>query len=136
MDKSDASGPYDLDREAQRIQLRTERLGADTETVMAGDARVETSVRSTARTLEIACVRETATVERRSVNHGAAEPIGTGQRVVIRLSAEQPSIAKKTIVTEEVIVGRRRVASTQHFTDVVRHEELRVAYDESADGLR
>ncbi|GAC1546708.1 MAG: hypothetical protein NVS2B17_30240 [Candidatus Velthaea sp.] len=136
MDNSDASGPYDLDREAQRIQLRAEQLVAEMDTVVAGDARVRTVVESAPRTLHIPCLRETASIDRRSVNHGAQEPIGDHRRIVIQLSGERPVATKRAILTEQVAVGRRRAGSVQHFTESVRHEELRVAYDEFTDGQR
>ncbi len=33
---------------------------------------------------------------------------------------------KRTVVREEIAVGKRRVEDTQHVTDTVRREELRV----------
>ena len=39
---------------------------------------------------------------------------------------EQVTLAKNTVVREEVEVGKRAVTETQHLTGTVQHEELRV----------
>ncbi|GAC1406082.1 MAG: hypothetical protein NVSMB64_11450 [Candidatus Velthaea sp.] len=136
MQSSEASGAYDVDRETHRIELRAEALGAQIETVSAGAATLHTTVESATRHIDIPCVRETASVERRSVKHGAAETIGEDRRIVIRLSQERPVVTKQTIVTEDVVLARRQIATMQHITESVRHEELRVAYDDAADGAQ
>jgi stress response protein YsnF len=39
---------------------------------------------------------------------------------------EQVTVQKRPVVTEEVSLGKRQVTETQHVTDTVRHEEVRI----------
>jgi uncharacterized protein (TIGR02271 family) len=42
------------------------------------------------------------------------------------VSAEQVNVAKQTVQTGEVSVGKRAVQESQQVTDTVRHEEARI----------
>jgi len=76
-------------------------------------------------------IPEEVVIERRSLRaQGTApgEPIGklveltAGETIRIPIREEQVVIEKLPIVTEELIVGKRKVQETRHFSETVRRE--------------
>ena len=51
------------------------------------------------------------------------------EEIRVPLSEERVDVQKRTVVTEEVEIGKRKVEGTEHVSDTVRHEELRVDDD-------
>ncbi len=122
-----------MDQE-KRLSLREERLRVDKERVQRGEARIGKDVVSQVQSVDVPVYREELYIERRpaSGSSAAASPIGADQEIRIPLSEERVSVSKDTVVTGEVVVGKRRIEDTQTVSDTVRHEELRVD-DDTAD---
>jgi uncharacterized protein (TIGR02271 family) len=115
----------DEDRE---LQLRAERLVANKERVSHGEARVRKEVVTETQSIDVPVSREELVIERRPASgteRADGGPLGD-ETIRVPLSEERVNVSKDTVVREQVEVGKRRVESTEHVTDTVRHEELRV----------
>ena len=125
---SSVAGDQDVNG-ARRLELREERLSIDKQRVSSGEARVRTEVVSEQQSIDVPVFHEELFIARRPAGGNAvtsASPIGESEEIRIPLSAERVDVQKRTVVTEEVEVGTRKVAGTEHVSDTVRHEELRV----------
>jgi uncharacterized protein (TIGR02271 family) len=131
------NGAYDASRrmsqtsgateEAQPIQLREERLQATTEQVQTGEVDLRKEVVTEQQTFDVPVTHEEVYIERRAGSGQVFDtPIGEGEAIRVPVSAEQVNVAKQTVQTGEVSVGKRAVQETQHVTDTVRHEEARI----------
>ncbi|MDQ2908078.1 MAG: YsnF/AvaK domain-containing protein [Candidatus Eremiobacteraeota bacterium] len=115
--------------ETRRLQLREERLSVDKERLQSGEARVGKRVVSEQQSVDVPVFHEELYVERRPASGTAARettPIGEGEEIRIPLTQERVDVNKRTVVREDVTVGKRRVEGTEHVDDTVRREELRV----------
>jgi uncharacterized protein (TIGR02271 family) len=116
----------------RRIQLRGEVLRTYKERVQRGEVRLRKEVVTENQNIEVPVTREELVVERVPASGQArAGEIGTDEEVRIPLSEERVRAEKQPVVNEEVRVGKRAVQNTEHVSDNVRHEELRV--DKSGD---
>ena len=131
------SNTFDRDYEKtdeERLALHEERLHVDKKRVQTGEVQVEKQVVEEKQTVEVPVEREEVYVERRPVNeevhdvnvegrNGMAHAYEEEGRIHIPLTEEQVEVAKKDIVTEEIIVGKRKVTDTETVSDTVRREE-------------
>ena len=131
------SNAFDRDYEKtdeERLALHEERLHVDKKRVQTGEVQVEKQVVEEKQTVEVPVEREEVYVERRPVNeevhdvnvegrNGMAHAYEEEGRIHIPLTEEQVEVAKKDIVTEEIIVGKRKVTDTETVSDTVRREE-------------
>ena len=131
------NGAYDASRrmsqtsgtteEAQPIQLREERLRATTEQVQTGEVDLRKEVVTEQQTFDVPVTHEEVYIERRAGSGQVFDtPIGEGEAIRVPVSAEQVNVAKQTVQTGEVSVGKRAVQESQQVTDTVRHEEARI----------
>ena len=131
------NGAYDASRrmsqtsgateEAQPIQLREERLQATTERVQTGEVDLRKEVVTEQQTLDVPVTHEEVYIERRAGSGQVSDTsIGECEAIRVPVSAEQVNVAKQTVQTGEVSVGKRAVQETQQVTDTVRHEEARI----------
>lgn len=121
--------------DARRLQLREERLLIDKQRVASGEARVRKEVVAEQQSIDVPVVREELFIRRRAVDsETSTTPIGEdeSEEIHIPLSADRVDVQKRTVVTEQVGIGKRTVEGTDHISETVRHEELRV----EDDGLR
>jgi uncharacterized protein (TIGR02271 family) len=118
--------------DARRLQLREERLLIDKQRVVSGEARIGKEVVSEQQSIDVPIFHEELFIQRRHVAEGttaSTTPIGEGEEIRVPLSEERVDVQKRTVVTEEVEIGKRKVEGTEHVSDTVRHEELRVDDD-------
>jgi uncharacterized protein (TIGR02271 family) len=118
--------------DARRLQLREERLLIDKQRVASGEARVRKEVVAEQQSVDVPVFHEELFIRRRPVDSNtAAAPIGEdeGEEIRILLSEERVDVQKRTVVTEQVGIGKRKVEGTERVYDTVRHEELRVDDD-------
>lgn len=114
------------------IELREEQLRATKQKVQAGEVDIHKEVVSEQKTIDVPVTREEVVIERHPYTgqqpQTAAGPIDQNAEQTIRIpvSEEKVNVEKETVVTGEVTVGKRPVEETEHFTDTVRKEELRV----------
>ncbi len=118
----------DVDQ-ARRLQLREERLLIDKQRVASGEARIRKEVVSKEQSVDVPVFHEELFIQRRPVTDGGTAlttPIGGGEEIRVPLSEERVDVQKRTVVTEEVEVGKRKIEGMEHVSDTVRYEELRV----------
>lgn len=133
---SEVLGYQDADRfargreidEERRIQLRTERLNIDKETVSNGTAEIRKDVVEQRQSIDVPTIREEVFIERRPVSSEFATsdvaPITVGETIRIPLTREEIRVTKRPVVTEEVLVGKRQISETQHVNETTREERL------------
>ncbi len=113
--------------EAQKIELKEERLQATKEQVQTGEVSLRKEVVSEQQTMDGPVTHEEVYIERRAGSGQPSDtPIGEGETYRIPVSAEQVNVSKQTVVTGEVAVGKRQVQETQQVSDTVRREEARI----------
>jgi len=113
--------------EQKRLELREERLRIAREKVSTGEAQVGKRVVEQQEDLDVPVTREEIFIERRPVSGAAAGSIaGETEIVRIPLTEERVRVEKDTVVTEEVVVGKRSVTGTEHVTATTRKELLDV----------
>ena len=120
-----------LTHDLHSVALRDEVLTVQTQPVEVGEVFIRKEIVTEARTITVAVQREEVVIERRSLRaQGTApgEPIGklvelaAGETIRIPIREEQVIIEKQPIVMEELIVGKRKVQETRHFSETVRRE--------------
>ena len=79
--------------------------------------------------------REEVTVERRRVEPTPVEgAIGEGDETIrVPVHADEVSVEKRAVVTEEIGVGKRKVQDTQQVSGTVRREEARIEREGNID---
>jgi uncharacterized protein (TIGR02271 family) len=114
--------------EEQVLELREEELRARKETVQTGEVRVGKDVVEERQSLEVPVSRDEVTIERHPVDRRPAEGSIAEESATIRVPVreEQVSVEKRTVVTDEINVGTRKVQDTERVSDTVRREEARV----------
>lgn len=126
-----AGAGSDVD-DTRRLQLREERLLVDKERIASGEARVGKAVVSEQQTIDVPVFHEELFIQRRpvtGVDASSSGRVGDSEDIRIPLSEERVNVEKRTVVTEEVAVGKRKVEGMEHVSDSVRREELRVDED-------
>ncbi|GAC1326069.1 MAG: hypothetical protein NVSMB2_24970 [Chloroflexota bacterium] len=121
----------DAERNARgRLELREEELHARTRDVEAGRVRIERESVPEHVTLEVAVRRDELVIERQPVDRRPThEALGSQPPIDITLRKEAVEVEKQPVVYEEVRVGARPVQDTEHVTETVRRERLRVDKD-------
>ncbi len=121
-----AAGIEDVEG-ARTLQLREERLAIDKNQVAAGEATIAKRVVSQDASVDVPVMHEELFIERRPVSGGtraATGPITDSETIRIPLMREQVVVDKRTVVREEVAIGKRSVAGTERVDESVKHEEL------------
>ncbi|AIY06502.1 hypothetical protein Plano_2537 [Planococcus sp. PAMC 21323] len=134
-----------LPTEEEKMQLHEERLSVDKERVQTGEVNVGKHVVEENQTIEVPVEREEVYIERRPVNE---ETVGNsfdkestltgdayqeGQDIHIPVSEEHVEVTKKDVISEEIVVGKRKVQDTETFNETVRHEEADI--DDDSNGM-
>ncbi|MDN4494916.1 YsnF/AvaK domain-containing protein [Ureibacillus aquaedulcis] len=120
----------------KRLELHEERLNIDKNRVKTGEVNVNKNVHIDEQTIDVPVEREEVYIERRPVNrevgeggtanfstNGTLDDEGT---IHIPITEEQVEVTKKDVVTEEIVVGKRKVVDTETITDTVRREEAEI----------
>lgn len=121
-------GGRELDEE-RIVHLRAERLSVDKQRVDAGEAVVGKRVVSERTEFDVPLVREELYIERRPASGTVSGTIGDGERIVVPLSREELDVTKRTVATEDIAVGQRRIEEMGHVSETLRHEELDIDAD-------
>lgn len=113
---------------AERMELREEQLDVDTRQVKAGEVRVRKEVHTEQRNIEVPVTREEVVIERHAAGgrEAADRNLGDDEEVRIPLMEEEVDVQKRTVVKEEISVGKRPVQETKTVSDTVRREEARI----------
>ena len=115
----------------RRLQLRSERLEVAKRREAAGEATVGKEVVERRQELDVPTFHEELFVERRGAAEAGATgadaaPIGASETIRIPLMRERVVVTKRPVVTGEYVVGKRQVGETQHVSETLREEKLRV----------
>lgn len=109
------------------LKLHEEELHAHVLQVPAGEVRVRKEVITEQKTLNVPVEREEVVIERRPVTgRRAAGGDIRAEEVRVPLRTERASAEKRTVVKEEVQVGKRTVQETQKVSGTVRNAQLKV----------
>lgn len=139
-DRPHTHAPHEQQPEAtgemETLQLREEQLRARTTPVETGRVQLSKDVVEEQRTLEVPVSHEEVTLERRPVSRQPSDtPIGEGDGTIrVAVHEEQVEVDKRSVVTEEISVGKRQVTETQPVSATVRREEARVDVQGEAHG--
>ncbi|MDN7245141.1 YsnF/AvaK domain-containing protein [Planococcus shenhongbingii] len=112
--------------EDERLRLHEERLNVDKERVQTGEVNVGKRVVESNQSIEVPVEREEVYIERRPVNEevtGTAAYEDANDTIHVPLSEERVEVTKKDVVTEEIVVGKRKVQDTETVNETVRREE-------------
>lgn len=123
----------DLDRntggtEEERLRLHEERLHVNKDRVQTGEVNVGKHVVESEQSIDVPVEREEVYVERRPVNEelsGGAEATAyqEGDTIHIPLTEERVEVSKTDVVSEEIVVGKKKVQDTETVRETVRKEE-------------
>lgn len=119
-----------LSEEEQRIKLREEELRARKQTVETGEVRVHKEVVAEQKSIDVPVTREEVYIEHRPGSGlPSDQPIGVGETYRIPVHEEQVTTEKQPVEREEVVLGKRAVPDTEHVTDTVQKEEVRIEHE-------
>lgn len=129
--------------EKKAVHLRAEELEARREQVQAGEIEIHKEVVAEQQTMDVPVTRDEVVIERQAVNRPAAGPIEEQTSVVeIPVYEEEVTLDKRTVVREELEIGKRAFPETQQVSTTVQHEEARIEaegrvhlHDDDADNL-
>ena len=111
----------------QTIQAREEELQVKKQKQKAGEVHVRKEVHTEHKTIDVPVEREEVVIERHAASGKAASgPIREGQEIRVPVSEEHVEVTKTPVVKEEVTVGKRKVKDTEHVSETVRKEEIKI----------
>ena len=133
---------HDLaDTDEERLRLHEERLQVNKDRVQTGEVNVGKHVVEENQTIEVPVEREEVYVERRPVNEEVTDSsvdsdsgLGRdayqeGEDIHIPLTEERVNVSKTDVVSEEIVVGKRKVQDTEVVNETVRKEEADIDDD-------
>ncbi|MCM3611062.1 DUF2382 domain-containing protein [Planococcus sp. MERTA32b] len=125
--------------EEESLKLHEERLNVDKERVQTGEVNVGKHVVEEEQSIDVPVEREEVYVERRPVN----EQTGSGlndrdgfndkDSIHVDVNEERVNVSKDDVVSEELVVGKRKVKDTEHVSETVRREEADIDEDHNTD---
>jgi uncharacterized protein (TIGR02271 family) len=130
--------------EEEKLRLHEERLSVNKERVQTGEMRVEKEVVEENQVLEVPVEREEVFVERRRVNDNKnvhveddvfdnrSHPFKDDETIRVPIREERVEVTKKPVVSEEIVVGKRKTQDTETVRETVRREEAHIHEDNRA----
>ena len=117
----------------ERLRLHEERLNVDKERVQTGEVNVGKHVVEDTETIEVPVEREEVYIERRPVNEASEttaadggltgkDAYQEGETIHVPISEERVDVSKTDVVSEEIVVGKRKVQDTEQVTEKTRRE--------------
>ena len=116
--------PAVQDAYERTLRLHEERLKLDKEKVQTGDVSIRKEVVTEKKHVEVPVEREEVVVTRRKVGGKGGRIQEKAEEIRIPVSEERVRVTKETVPTEEVTVGRRKVAGTEKIDETVRKEKV------------
>lgn len=111
--------------EEERLRLHEERLNVGKERVQTGEVNVGKHVVEENQSIEVPVEREEVYVERRPVNEEVTDANAfrnTNETINVPISEERVNVSKKDVVSEEIVVGKRKIQDTEQVNETVRRE--------------
>lgn len=125
----------------ERLRLHEEQLRVDKERVQTGEVNVGKHVVEDTQTIEVPVEREEVYIERRPINEATdsataggltgKDAYQDGENIHIPISEERVEVSKTDVVSEEIVVGKRKVQDTEQVTETTRREVADI--DEDGD---
>ncbi|TWT01929.1 DUF2382 domain-containing protein [Planomicrobium sp. CPCC 101079] len=118
----------------ERLRLHEERLNVGKERVQTGEVNVGKHVVEENQSIEVPVEREEVYVERRPVNEevtGTDTFRDTNDTINVPVSEERVNVSKKDVVSEEIVVGKKKVQDTEHVNETVRREVADIDEDDN-----
>ncbi|MFF2444751.1 YsnF/AvaK domain-containing protein [Priestia megaterium] len=120
---------HDIPKNAEEhIELKEEQLHVDKERVQTGEVQVDKEVLHKEETVNIPVEHDEVYVERRPVSDKRTNTqiIEDEESVRIPLEEEKVTVSKEPVVTEEVVVGKRRKEENEKVSETLRKEEVNI----------
>lgn len=123
----------------ESLKLHEERLNVDKERVQTGEVNVGKHVVEEEQSIDVPVEREEVYVERRPVNEqtdsGFTDKDGLGGKdsIHVDVTEERLNVSKDDVVSEEIVVGKRKVKDTEHVSETVRREEADIDEDSNTN---
>jgi uncharacterized protein (TIGR02271 family) len=123
------------DADAAHLDIREEELHVEKRTVQSGEVDVSKDVVTEREEFDVPRRHEEVEIDYRpSATHRPAEgQIGDDEEIRVPLHEEQINVHKETVVTGEVDVSKHDVEETEHVSEEVRKERLRVEREGDVD---
>ena len=130
--------------EAEKLRLHEERLNVNKEPVQIGEVRVEKEVVEENQVVDIPVEREEVFVERRRVDDdknvhaeddvfdNRSAPFKDDKTLRVPIREERVEVTKKPVVSEEIVVGKRKTQDTETVRETVRREKAHIHEDNGA----
>lgn len=125
----------DTGTQEESMKLHEERLNVDKERVQTGEVNVGKHVVEETQTVDVPVQRDEVYVERRPVNEssdtGFSDRDGLDDKdsIQVDITEERLNVSKDDVVSEEIVVGKRKVQDTEHVRETVRREEADIDED-------
>ncbi|MFD1029952.1 YsnF/AvaK domain-containing protein [Metaplanococcus flavidus] len=117
----------------EKLRLHEERLNVDKEQVKTGEVNVDKHVVEEERSVDVPVERDEVYVERRPVDGDSTDTRDKGfnenENINVPISEERINVSKNDVVSEEIVVGKRKVEDTETVRDTVRREEADIDED-------
>jgi uncharacterized protein (TIGR02271 family) len=117
------------------LEMREEELHVEKRTVQSGEVDVSKDVVTEHEEIDVPRRHEEVEIDYRpSATHRPAEgQIGEDEEIRVPLHEEQVNVEKETVVSGEVDISKREVEETEHVSEEVRKERLRVEREGDVD---
>ncbi|WP_059171363.1 YsnF/AvaK domain-containing protein [Bacillus sp. FJAT-27445] len=125
-----------LDDEDERtLKLREEQLDVQKDRVQTGEVRVHKDVVEERESVNVPVSREEVYVERRQVDglEADAGEIGDDETIRVPIVEEKVEVTKRPVVTEELVIGKKEVQSTERVVENVKREEAHIESEGETD---
>ncbi|RLQ83852.1 YsnF/AvaK domain-containing protein [Planomicrobium sp. Y74] len=123
----------------ESLKLHEERLNVDKERVQTGEVNVGKHVVEEEQSIDVPVEHEEVYVERRPVNEESGSGLTDRDRldgkdsIHVDVNEERVNVSKDDVVSEELVVGKRKVKDTEHVSETVRREEADIDEDNNAN---
>lgn len=112
----------------ESIQLHEERLNVEKDRVQTGEVKVGKHVIEEEKNVEVPVEREEVYIERRPLNEevsrtDARTEEAADKNIHMPVTEEQVNVSKKDTISEELVVGKKKVKDTEQINETVRREE-------------
>ncbi|MCM3756282.1 YsnF/AvaK domain-containing protein [Sporosarcina aquimarina] len=136
-DRARGEGEFNrsIEEVPEKMQVHEERLSVDKQQVQKGEVTVDKNVVEDRKKVDIPVEHEEITIERRPVNGVFSQPVEEDFRATnafdeetirVPVTEEKVEVTKKPVVTEEIVINKKRVTDTEHVDETVKREEVDV----------
>ncbi|HSI66280.1 MAG TPA: YsnF/AvaK domain-containing protein [Planococcus sp. (in: firmicutes)] len=125
-----SSGATEKDSE-ESIRLHEERLNVEKDRVQTGEVKIGKHLVEEEKKMDVPIEREEVYIERRPVNEEVSSDkeraeAAADKNIHIPVSKERVNVSKEEIVTEELVVGKKKIKDTEQISETVRKEKAHI----------